>query len=294
MSPDMSTARALLTCSLLCLTALGGCRKSSPLDDALVIDDSRDDAQVFAPEGEDLALVILLHGYGSRASRQDFYFGLSRRAEELGFVLVAPNGTRDDDNERFWAATEECCDFDDHGVDDVAYIRETISRARQRYDIDEGRVYVMGHSNGGFMAYTMACEMADEITGVLVLAGSTHEDASLCSPAQPVRVMHLHGTEDDSIEYSDGEVLEEPIPGAEEVMQRWAELNGCDGGMSEGSPTSLTRGKGDETVRIDWTGCPDDGEVSLWRMDGVGHIPAFESGWIEPLLEEMLAVDRTP
>ena len=44
----------------------------------------------------------------------------------------------------------------EHGTTVTALIEE----ASQMYSIDADRVYLIGHSNGGFMSYRMACEMS--------------------------------------------------------------------------------------------------------------------------------------
>ena len=51
------------------------------------------------------------------------------------------------------------------------------------------------------MAYRMACESADLIAGIASLAGMTFLDPSRCAPSQPVNILHIHGTADDSIIY---------------------------------------------------------------------------------------------
>src|SRR4051812_3323016 len=67
-------------------------------------------------------LVILLHGYGATADLQDIVFGLGVRVDDLGFILVKPEGTTDASGAQFWNATDECCDFGGTGVDDVGYL----------------------------------------------------------------------------------------------------------------------------------------------------------------------------
>ena len=103
-------------------------------------------------------LVMVLHGYTANSSMQDSYFGGSRTMDTLGFMLLLPNGTKNSAGDRFWNATPECCDFENSGVDDVSYLKNLLVSVKASHNVDPDRVYVMGHSNGGFMGYRLACE----------------------------------------------------------------------------------------------------------------------------------------
>ena len=60
----------------------------------------------------------------------------------------------------------------------------------------------MGHSNGGFMSYRMACDHADLVTHVGALAGSSFFEEGRCAPVRPVSVFNIHGTWDLVIRYT--------------------------------------------------------------------------------------------
>src|SRR4029078_9851528 len=111
---------------------------------------------VIVPPGYDAArpapLLIVLHGYGSSGREHDLYFRLGELAAERGYFYVHPDGTGyDDDGNRFWNATDACCDFDHRGVDDAAYLAGVITGIQASFAVDPKRIDVIGHSNGGFM-----------------------------------------------------------------------------------------------------------------------------------------------
>ncbi len=235
-------------------------------------------AKVYIPENYDpdqsYPLLILLHGFGSNADQQNFYFGLSDFVDEQQYVLVTPNGTLNSEGDRFWNATEACCDFEETGVDDVAYLRGLIAEAKEIYNVDHDRVYTMGHSNGGFMSFRMACEASDVITAIAPLAGGTFDDPADCQPATlPVSVLAMHGTADATIAF---EGVEDAYPSAEEAVERWAGRAGCD----TESPTTppnldlIAAAPGAETVVTRYeTGCTGGVETELWAIEGAPHIP---------------------
>jgi polyhydroxybutyrate depolymerase len=64
-------------------------------------------------------------------------------------------------------------------------------------NIDTGRVYFTGLSNGGAMSHRIACELSDRVTAIAAVGGANQfSTAAPCDPQLPVAVMQIHGTED--------------------------------------------------------------------------------------------------
>lgn len=246
--------------------------------------------------GAPVPLVVLLHGYGANGIGQDTYFGLGQLVPTRRFVLATPDGTLDASNRRFWNATDACCDFARTGVDDVAYIRAIIDDAKARYSIDPGRVYVIGHSNGGFMALRIACELSDRVAAVMSLAGAGFSDATRCRPAQPVHVLQVHGTLDAVIQYNGGMFMGVgSYPSAERTVSDWAARNGC-GTMRASAGASLdieSSLAGAETTREAHSGCRPGGSAELWSIQSGSHIPTFSPEWATSVLDWLLAHGRS-
>ncbi len=245
-------------------------------------------ARVVAPvasyAGEELPLVLLLHGYGVNAGLQDVYFALSPDVEELGFVLLMPEGTTDADGLQFWNATEACCDFGDTGVDDVGYLSSIVDEVSAAIPIDPARVVVLGHSNGGFMAYRLACERPDRFPAIASLAGSTGWDARDCAADRPIAVLQMHGDADTDVLYPGVSGF---YPSADETVARFADLAGCEGTLEEGPADYDSAVEGDETTVVAHQDCV--GDVRLWRMEGSGHIPIPTARYHEDLRAWLLA-----
>jgi polyhydroxybutyrate depolymerase len=87
-------------------------------------------------------------------------------------------------------------------VDDVGFIAALIDQIEADHAIDPHRVFAFGHSNGGIMSYRLACELGDRIVGIGVVAGTLGIDG--CDPAEPVSVIHVHGTADQSLPLAGG------------------------------------------------------------------------------------------
>lgn len=239
--------------------------------------------QLRAPEDYDHSqsypLLIVLHGYKASGLLQLVYSRLDLVVEKYGVLVAAPDGTVDEDGKRFWNATDACCDFWHTGVDDLAYISGLITEISSVWNVDPGRVYLYGHSNGAFMSYQMACHHADKIAAIATLAGATQLERADCQPSELVSVLHLHGDDDPDVAY-DGEPLH---PSAAGSTAYWAGYNGCSSDRTAyGERLDLDEDvDGAETVTERYTGCPEGIDVELWTLEGSGHVPVHPDAYAD-------------
>ena len=230
-------------------------------------------------------LLVLLHGYGASGRLQDAYLGLRAQAEARGYLYAAPDGTPDTSGKRFWNAGA-CCDFGNVGTDDVGYLTGLVAAIGRRYRVDPKRVFLIGHSNGGFMSHRLACDAADTFAGLVSIAGTTWTDTSRCTPRVPVSVLHVHGTADDTIRYEGGTFSGFSYASAEDTTKRWAALDGC-GASAEAAPELDIDGSrpGAETRVARYTGCREGASVELWTVREGQHLPAFGQGFLPKALD---------
>lgn len=237
-------------------------------------------AALVAPFGADptepLPLIIALHGYGSNVWQHSQYLGLIERINVDRFLLLMPNGTRDEGGNRFWNATEFCCDFDEADTDDMEYLTSLLDEASQLVGV--GPVYAVGHSNGGFMSFRIACDGLPGLRGIVSLAGTTFADEQRCADAEAVSILQIHGDADDVILYNGAE-----YPGAPETVMRWARHLGCDFNAAETlADLDLEPGRQGEDTRVVRyrQGCADGTTIEHWRIVGGSHDPEFDPGTI--------------
>ncbi len=227
-------------------------------------------------------LVILLHAYSVDGALEDLYFGFSRYADSNDILYAYPDGTKDHLGNRFWSATDACCG-DLGTVDDVAYLDAVIDDMRAKFNVDDKRVFLAGHSNGAFMAHRMACDSASKIAAIVSLAGRNWLDMSRCKPTEPVAVLEVDGTADMDIQYNGGTTggTGAPYGSARDTVAGWATRDGC----SPITDTSLppldldASIPGAETTIERWVQCHPGGGAELWTINGGTHIPALKPSW---------------
>ena len=199
---------------------------------------------------EKVPLVVALHCYGCAATELPDLLGLTALANAHRFVVAAPeSGHVDSRGASYWNATEACCDFEGKRPDDVGAIVRLIDDEVKHHGVDPKRVYLVGFSNGAFLAQRVACEHADKIAAIVAIGGA---GPTRCAPSSPVAVLEVHGRSDDVVPI-DGPALGAGLPRragyppVKETLATWARVDRC----AVGAP-----------------GCA----VQQWLFDG-GHMP---------------------
>ena len=279
-------ARTLrLVVAALLVALLAGCGGGLLPPDAFVVGGERPAVVVPPPDHDPTVrtpLLVVLHGYRSSAARVERIFPLGSGAAVAGVIVVRPQGTRDTAGQRYWNAAEACCDLLDRGVDDEGYLLDVIDEIEATVAVSD--VAVFGHSNGGFMAYTLACRNPGRFAAVITVAGALDDPPPDCGADGPQRVLHIHGTNDGIINYEGGSILgQPPYTSAAATVAVFADGAGC-GGFTEGTPFDLDADlDGAETVPLAGE-CPEGRRVVHWRIDGGPHEPAVRESFAARVL----------
>ncbi len=166
-------------------------------------------------------LVFNFHGYTSSAANQMRYGDFRKIADRDNFIIVHPMGTIGNDGQTYFNAQ-----WRDDGVDDIGFTSALIDSISMNWNIDLDRVYSTGMSNGGFMSYTLACELSDRIAAIASVTGTCTIDQldNTCMPQKLVPIMEIHGTADAVVPYN-GNTWMAPI---DRVIDFWVTLNECE------------------------------------------------------------------
>ena len=169
----------------------------------------------------EVPLVFNLHGYGSNAGQQEFYGSFNAIADTANFVLVIPDGTTDASNTAFWNAFGVPTET----VDDIGFVSALIDTIAADYNIDLNRVYSTGMSNGGFMSYTLACQLSNRIAAIASVTGTmVTPNLNACNAQHPTPVMQIHGTADATVPYLGNA---QGFVAVEALVDYWVAFNNC-------------------------------------------------------------------
>jgi polyhydroxybutyrate depolymerase len=209
-------------------------------------------------------LLIELHGGGGSGETIDGTTGFYAIADREGFVVAAPSATGTNWNDgRVFISTET------GGVDDVGFLSAMIDRIETQVEIDPGRVYVVGFSNGAIMTGRLACQLSERFAAVAQAAGTAAVlVASACHPGRVLPILEMHGTADTVVPYKGGTVAPQlggrgQVLGVDDWASLWVANNSA-------SPQPQTSTVGALTIRT-WHGSSPASDVVFYRIEGGGH-----------------------
>ena len=203
-------------------------------------------------------LMIALHGRTWTASSFRELSQLDQVADSKNFIIAYPDGEG-----TMWNAGNCCSTI---GTDDVTLISGMIDSISSKYNIDKTRVWALGWSNGGMMAYRLACELSEKVTAIAIGGAVFATDS--CKPAKPVSVFAIHGTDDQTLPIEGYVVGPPPLKSAE----KYAGYAGC----TSSNATS-------------WS-CPNGSKIQVKIENGVGH---YSQSWWNELTNFLLAHPRS-
>ncbi len=139
-------------------------------------------------------VMIWFHGHGGSGESVHKNGALVKTFYNTGYALLAPNGFRRSNGTRSFSA------FDGSPRDDVAFTFAVLDDAADRANLDLDRVMVSGFSAGGSMAWLLACEAGERLTGMVSIAGALRRPNSTdCAGLAGVPIMQVHGFTDATV-----------------------------------------------------------------------------------------------
>ena len=220
-------------------------------------------------------LVIALHGLNQGVEGVRRSLAMEPLADRENFAVLYPMALKG--NWSFDKSLPVRLPGKDERIDDVGFINAIVDKLVAEGSVDASRIYATGLSNGGLMAWTLACHMSERLAGVApLISGMVDHQVEHCSPKRLVPLVVIAGTEDWMQPY-DGAITEYfrllSIP---ETLEFWRRQRGCrnyDMNMIDSrEPSDQTR-----AMILDWTACRSPSPQRFYRIEGGGHsLPSLE------------------
>jgi polyhydroxybutyrate depolymerase len=216
-------------------------------------------------------LVLDFHGIYQNAEVERETSGFQAKADEEGFAVAYPQGIlgpggrtwNADPSNRQWYSWANLV-----GVDDVAFAVEVVENVKGRLNIDAGRVYVTGLSQGGAMALLIAHDRGDVFAAAAGISTALLKDLDDYDPVRPISVIQFHSYDDEIVPYGGSDLT--GLPSIEDSIRQWAIANGCDGDNPTVTGLGFTDpGHPDVEEKLTvYGGCTNGVEVRLYSLHG--------------------------
>jgi polyhydroxybutyrate depolymerase len=197
-------------------------------------------------------ILVVLHGQAETAAQEVQRDALTPLVAAGTAELVYPQGIGNS-----WNAGGCCGPAWAQRVDDLDFIRDLVAR------VDPGRarpVYLVGYSNGGRLAYTVACNDPALVDGFAIVDAMP---LSGCTLSRPITALQVDGTADPAVPYQPGDPGSE-LPPATTQVERLRVLDGC-----PAAPATVSSG----TLTVDtWSGCDSGARLGFATYHGGTHL----------------------
>jgi polyhydroxybutyrate depolymerase len=254
--------------------AEGACNTRGPTTDlksvclAFEHDGIRRGYRVYRPPGALTAIVFVLHGAGGSGAAQERIDGGSfvRLAAAERFLLVLPDGLA-----RLWNDGRGRNIGSD--IDDVGFLTRLLDHVQREHGLVGAPAFVAGMSNGGMMAFRLACDAADRFrAAAAVVATMVTRLAETCQPSRPIAIAVMNGTADPLVPYTGGDLgfgqfVFRRVLSTADTIGFWARTNGCAAAPS----VEARRVESFTVVTERRTRCGGGSEVMLVRVENGGH-----------------------
>lgn len=152
---------------------------------------------------EPVPLVFAFHGRGRTHVELQEIDAAQIQTEIGGRAIVAYLKSQ---NGNGWNATAEV-------EPNIAFFESVYSQLLGEYCVDQGRVFAIGHSSGGYFSNILGCRFASRIRGIAAVAGAQQETECQGSVAAIV----VHGVRDAVVSFESGQ----------EARNHYLTQNGC-------------------------------------------------------------------
>lgn len=240
-------------------------------DDATCMTLNERDTIIYKPQSEINGIALFLHGAPGSAKKVANLFDAASLSNEFQLIAASPQGS-----EEFWG-WDSLHNTQEPSVD-AEFVSELINQIRVENTILSDNVFVFGYSAGGFMAYKLACDIPENITAVVALAGQFRGDFEACTTNTPVTVHHLHSATDRDVPIHGRSSAQ--IQSVEDTLAHWRIINGCSEQVVETQHSAVIEGSGG-THTTTWQGCVKP--VSFSELDDVPHESQYDAAALQQI-----------
>jgi polyhydroxybutyrate depolymerase len=211
--------------------------QAQTLADSILIENNQRSFYFIPAPKPKASLVFVIHGSqgdGEVIRKSDAEKKLEAIAADENIFLVYPNGYK-----KYWNECRKTANSaaNIENINEEAFFGQMIDYFKTKYDINENKVFAIGTSGGGHMAYKLALTMPEKFRAITAFIANLPDTNNLdCSEKRVAKpVMIVNGTADEINPYNGGEVKLGPkvnlgfVRSTDRTLHYWSSLAGYKG-----------------------------------------------------------------
>lgn len=223
---------------------------------------------------ESTDIIIALHGYGGTASDMRQMTKLDEDALDRNYIVVYVTGAvekNDPTSSYGWNASWNS-GLRDSDKDDEGLLVALTHYIKENYQLESGKCFVVGFSNGAFMTYRLAVSRPDTFAACASVAGKMPKSVWENKAKKTSGMLQINGLKDNVVPMKQtGTAGYSDDPAIEDVIDYFAKVNKCKEKKREqlSDKALLTKYEGKEKWQI-WTIYIDEMEHCWPSMEQAG------------------------
>ncbi len=244
--------------------------------DSIRIEDRHRSFQFYKPQykSKNYSLLFIMHGSGgSGPQMMERVKTFEGKTDQEKVIVVFPSGYKNYWNECRMLAKSQA---NIENINEEDFFKGMINYFHKKYKIDKNKVFAIGTSGGGHMAFKLGLTMPSYFKGLTALIANLPDTNNLDCPElkQPVNMMIVNGTDDKTNPYNGGEVILSGgnfghVRSTDRTFAYWSNLAGYTGtpAYTKLPDTNPNDGKTIEEFRYSGR----DKEIVLLKVNGGKH-----------------------
>ncbi len=213
-------------------------------------------------------VVIAMHGMTSNKNWFQIMSNMDVHSDAQGMVTVYPQGLERKLFGNSQSVTHWNASFGSD-VDDISFISQLIDTVIADYNLDADRVYITGHSNGGFMTYELMCSIPEKIAAAAphaaLMSNASKQD---CAQKHNIPLLHIHGTGDGAVPYKGRFGFNTSVP---DTLKFFADRYNCDAEKVSKDLPDLDVNDGATVSYETYENCQSGGAIEHYVIHEGGH-----------------------
>ncbi|KAH7397384.1 Alpha/Beta hydrolase protein [Pyrenochaeta sp. MPI-SDFR-AT-0127] len=207
-------------------------------------------------------VVLGFHGSSSIGTFFELDTKMSEKRYSENKIMIYPNGIQGS-----WAGPSY--HKGSSVQQDVQFVADVINDVKNKFCIDEQKVFGVGMSNGGGFIGTIACDPVGSklFNAVAAHSGAFYTDvdgpSNGCAPAKALPLLEIHGFADVTVKYEGGKGDGGQLPSISNWLEWWVQRNAC----SSKTEKTLNDGK---VHHYSWTCGGQEGALQHYKVEDLG------------------------